>query len=232
MNDVAGPDPTTGGDISPGSPPRDGAAARAPGCLRTLGTLGLIFGVLAVLGFVWLLISLQRAFPPMQAVPAPVAWTSREVVLSADRSVVHGRLTLTASAAPKGDLRVGLNAGVPSTEAEAAPSGSAATGPSETANPAALLSGPLVRLTAATASGSPQSCFAPCELQLPSALQCDSGTCRIDFDVVVELVPGSAGRGAVTVGVAGGATAPLDKHLPDGTVVDLALAGAIVPTGS
>jgi hypothetical protein len=230
MNDVAGPDTTTGRDTSPGSPPRDGAVSGAPGCLRTIGTLGLIFGVVAVLGFVCLLISLQRAFPPMQAVPAPVAWTSREVVLSADRSVVHGRLTLTASAAPKGDLRVGLNAGVPSTEVAAPPSGPGATSPS--VDPAELLSGPPVRLTAATASGSPQSCFAPCELQLPSALQCDSGTCRIDFDVIVELVPGSARRGAVTVGVAGGATAPLDKHLPDGIVVDLALEGEIAPTGS
>ncbi len=233
MNEVAGPVPSTSGDTSPAPPQRDGTASRARGCLRVVGKLGLILAGLTVLAFVALYITLQQSFRAPQAMPAPVAWTSRDVVLSPDRPIVHGRLTLTAKAAPTNDLRVGVNAGVPSTEAERLPSGSGATSPSVSAGPAALLAGPLVRLTAATALGAPQSCLAPCELQLPSELGCDSGTCRIDFDVTVELIPDSAGiRGSVTVGVAGGATAPLDKRLPDGLVVDLALEGAVVPGGS
>ena len=232
MNDVGGQVPPTGTDPSMG-PPRGGAASRSRGCLRSVGTIGLIVAGLGVLAFVWLWITLQQAFPAPKSVPAPVAWTSEEVVLSDDRSVAHGRLTLTASAAPRTGLRVGLNAGVPSTAATARPSGSTLAGPSESTAPAALLSGAHVRLTATAASGAPQSCIAPCELQLPSAFECESGTCTTVFDVTVELMADGAGIGrAVTLDVAGGATAPLDKGLPDGLVVDLEVDGAIVPGGS
>jgi hypothetical protein len=234
MDDVAGQVPSTGGDISTGPPPRGRAASQAPGCLRVVGTLGLVLAGLAALTFVALFISLQQGFKAPEAVPAPVVWTSRDVVLSPDRPVVRGRLTLTAGPAPQSALRVGLNAGVPSTDRELSSPGSGAASPSGSAQPAALISGPAVRLTATVASGAPRSCLAPCELELASALDCDSGTCRIDFDVTVELISDGAAAlgGSVTVGVSGGATGPLDKRLPDGLVVDLAIEGAIVPRGS
>jgi hypothetical protein len=233
MKEVAGPVSSTGGETLPAPPQRDGSASRARGCLRIVGRLGLILAGLTVLAFVALYITLEQTFKAPQPVLAPVAWTSRDVVLSPDRPIVHGRLTLTAREAPKTDLRVGVNAGVPSTEAVSSPSGSAATSPSVDAGPAALLAGPSVRLTAATAAGTPRSCLAPCELQLPSEFECGSGTCRIDFDVTVELMSDSLGiGGSVTLGVAGGATAPLDERLPDRLVIDLALDGAIVPAGS
>jgi hypothetical protein len=220
------------GDASAATP-TPGGGASAGGCLRAAGRLALILGALVVLGFVALYLSLQQSFKAPQAVSAPIAWTTHAVVLSADHPIAHGRLTFTAKASPTNDLRVGVNAGVPTTEAQRAPSGSAATSPSQSDEPAALLSGPVVRLTAATALGAPQSCLAPCELPLPSQLECGSGTCHLDFDVTVELIPDSAGiRGKVTVGVAGGATAPLDKHLPDGLVVELALDGAVISDGS
>ncbi len=234
MNEAAGASPTTGGDNPPGPSRNAGAASGAWGCLRVVGTLGLVLAGLAALAFVALYITLQQTFKAPEAVPAPVVWTSRYVVLSPDRPVVRGQLTLTAGAAPQSDLRVGLNSGVPSTEGELSPPGSGAASPSGSAQPAALISGPTVRLTATVASGAPRSCLAPCELELASALDCDSGTCRIDFDVTVELISDGAALlgGSVTVGVSGGATAPLDKRLPDGLVVDLAIEGAIVPSGS
>jgi hypothetical protein len=68
---------------------------------------------------------------------------------------------------------------------------------------------------------------------LPSAFECESGTCTTAFDVTVELITDGAGiGGSVMLDVAGGATAPLDQRLPDGLVVDLEVEGAIVPGGS
>lgn len=231
MNDVTGQVPSAGDGDSLGSPPRGGASR--PGCLRTVGTVGLILAGLGVAVVIWLWISLQQAFPTPQAVSAPVAWTSQQVVLSDDRSFVHGRLTLTARATPGADLRVGVNAGAPSTDVTARPSGAGDTTSSATLAPAVLLSGPLVQLTVADASGAPQSCFAPCELQLPSSFECESGTCGTGFNVTVALITGRVGiGGSVTLDVAGGATAPLDERLPDGLVVDLEVESAIEPRGS
>ena len=232
MNDVDKQVLPTDTDPSMGSP-RGGATRRPPGCLRIVGTIGVIVAGVGVLGFVWLWITLQQAFPAPKAVPAPIAWTSEDVVLSDDRTVAHGRLTLTASAAPSSNVRVGLNAGVPSTDATVRPSSSGPTGPSESTAPAALISGAVVRLTASNGSGAPQSCFAPCELQLPWAFDCESGVCSTAFDVTVDLISDSAGSGgSVTLNVAGGATAPLDQRLPDGLVVDLEVQGAVAPGGS
>ncbi len=222
----------------PGAHDRDWAPQQAPvrlslgGCLRAVATVVLILAGLAVLGFIWLYVSLQQSYKAPQAVVAPVSWTSRDVVLSPDRPIVHGHLTLTARSGPPTAVRVGLNAGVPSTVAEPSPIGSARTSTSAGVPPAALLAGPSVRLTSGISSGSPQSCLAPCELQVPPQFDCASGSCRISVDVVIELVPrAKASSGAVRVSVAGGASASLDGHLPDGLVIDLALDSPVAPGG-
>jgi hypothetical protein len=224
MNDVAGPSLDISGDTPPNAPRQDVVDRGGWGCLRTAGALVAILVGLAALVFVWFYISIAQQFRAPEAVPAPVAWASREVVLSPDHSVVRGRLTLTARDTPEADLRVGLNAGVPAAEALATATGSGVIGPQETTAPADLLTAPRVRLTAVTGSGAARSCLAPCELVLSSGLDCVSGTCRVDFAVTVELTPDPSGtRNTVRVDVAGGATAPLGERLPDGLVVDLPL---------
>ncbi len=187
--------------------------------------IALILGVVAVLGVVALVLSFQSAFPPMREVPASVAWQSHDLVLSDDHAVVHGRLTLSMTGAPTSKLRVGLNAGVPAIAPGTAPS-------SSTLDPAALLATPSVRLTAVMASGRSEGCYAPCELELPLTQQCASA-CQVDYDIAVELVAGETSTPQVVrIGVAGGATAPLDEHLPEGFKVDLAFDQAATPEGS
>lgn len=234
MNQAPGRDLTTVVQASPVPPPRDDSSPRL-GCLRVAGKVALVLGGLAALAFVALYITLQQAFKAPQAVAPPIAWTSRDIVLLPDRPVLIGQLTLTAKGPPTTDLRVGLNAGVPSATA-VVPSGSGAAIPSVSAAPpapAALLAGPSVRVSVTTAGGTPQSCFAPCELQLSSQFDCESGTCRITFEVTVER-EGETERmlGPVTVGISGGATAPLTERLPVGLDVDLALDSSTVPSGN
>jgi hypothetical protein len=205
------------GTSAEGPEPQQDHAAEPRGCLRTLATIALVGAGLAVLAFVGLVIILQQSFKPAQAVPAPVAWTSHEAVLSADVPEIHGRLTLATTAAPATTLRVGVNAGVPSSDVH---------------EPGAVLSGPVVLLTA-TASSATRSCVAPCELEMSSTFACSSGRCQITIDITLELVGDGAGLGGgVTVGVAGGTTGKLDSRLPEGLTVDVTLDDTPTPSGS
>lgn len=230
MNERAGAMPAAGPDDPTGSPGHDGPAPRPWGCLKIAGTLVLGLGGLAVLAVVWLYISFQQSYKAPEGVPAQIAWTSHDVVLSPGQRVVRGKLTITASAPATSDLSVGVNAGVPSTTAIPSPTGSGAAGPTGSPGPAALLSGPSVRVTAETGSGSPQRCTAPCEVRLPSGLGCDTGTCRVAFDVTIELMSDAINaETSVTVRIAGGATARLGGRLPDGLMVELVLDGGVEP---
>jgi hypothetical protein len=205
------------GTSAEGAEPQQDHAVKPRGCLRTLATIALVGAGLAVLAFVGLVIILQQSFKPAHAVPAPVAWMSHEAVLSADVPEIHGRLTLATTAAPATTLRVGVNAGVPSTEVH---------------EPGAVLSGPVVLLTA-TASSATRSCVAPCELEMSSTFACTSGRCQITIDITLELVGDGAGLGgAVTVAIAGGTTGKLDSRLPEGLKVDVTLGVTPNPSGS
>jgi len=203
-------------------PPPNAGGSTVRGCLSFVGLLALIVVGLVVLGYIGLVILIQQSLPkPQQAVSAPpVAWSSREVVLT-NGAVIHGRLSLSAASSPSSQVWVGLNAGVPSVGHE----GTSLPGAG------ALLSGPLVRLTAPGLLGQ-QSCVAPCELSLPSAFDCRPGTCGLEFDVTIELLSdGSGAGGAVTVAIAGGASADIDERLPDGLVVDLSFEAATPVAG-
>ncbi len=197
--------------------------------LVALGKIAAILAVLASIAFVWLWYTLQNAFEAPEGVSAPVAWVSGDVRLSPDQSIVHGRLTLTATSVRSSDFRVGVNAGVPSHEA-AGPSRSAA--PSSSPAPGAILLGPLTRLTATTSGSSARSCLAPCELQLPSSIECSSGSCRAEIDIAIELVGDGGLGGVVSVDISGGGTARLEQRLPDGFRVELVIDGVPVPAAT
>jgi hypothetical protein len=54
----------------------------------------------------------------------------------------------------------------------------------------------------------------------------------LEFDVTIELLSdGSGAGGAVTVAIAGGASADIDERLPDGLVVDLSFEAATPVAG-
>jgi hypothetical protein len=187
-------------------------------------TIVLVVAGLGLAAFVGISILIQQSLPKAQQAvsSAPVAWSSRAVVLTPGVPI-HGRLSLSAKASPTDRLWVGLNAGVPSVEDTG---GLPAAG--------AILSGPLVRLSVANPSVlHAGACVAPCELDLPSEFDCSSGICQVHFDFAIEVLSDGPGAGGtVRVDIAGGASAQLLDRLPDGLVVDLSLGGATAPPGS
>jgi hypothetical protein len=188
--------------------------------LWTLMKIAFVLGVIGVIGFIALALWIQGQFPAPKGVPAPVAWTTQQVVLSHEAPILEGRLTLTTTAAGSTDsLRVGVNAGV----------ASAGTS-SVDADPRAILAGPAARLTAsAPASLNPaRSCLAPCELDVPEAFACSAERCEMTVDVTIELVRGDL-DGEVHLPIAGGLTAPVDSPLLKGLIVDFAIGDATTP---
>jgi hypothetical protein len=188
---------------------------------RVVGPILKILFVLGVLGAIfaaWAVWQIAQSFPEIHPVPAPVAWVSRDVMLSPEAPVVRGRLVLTASSAPSQSLRVGLNAGAP-----AAPA---------IASPGALLAGPTVRM--ATDGGLGQDgCFAPCELQVSPAWDCTTSGCQLVADFSLEF-PADAGAmvGVVSIEIAGGATGTLEDELPPNLEATLELGGDAAPGAS
>jgi hypothetical protein len=197
--------------------------------LVLLGKVAAVLAVLAIVCFILLWYTLQQSFRAPEGVAAPVSWVSQRVLLSAERPLVRGSLTLTATSSRTGDLRIGVNAGTPSSSASDASSEPASADPGSSPGPGAILLGPLTRLTATVAGtgGSGQSCLAPCELQL-SSLDCTAGTCRSEFVITVELVEDRVG-GVVAIDISGGASARIDQRLPDGLEVELAVGDLPVP---
>ena len=203
--------------------PKRSTAGFVSALLWTVMKIGFVLGVIGVIGFIALALWIRGQFPAPKGVPAPVAWTTREVVLSPEAPILEGRLTLTTTTPGSPDsLRVGVNAGV-----------AAAGAGTVDADPRAILTGPAVRLTA-SAPGTlnpARTCLAPCELDVPEAFVCSAGECEMTVDVTVELVGGAA-DGDVNVPIAGGLTAPIDLPLLEGLVVDLAIGGAATPEPS
>lgn len=168
----------------------------------------LVLGVLAAVGFVLVILQLQASYPAPHAIPAPVVWTSEPIVLTPEQPAVHGRLSFGGGTIPTGTLRVGLNAGVPS-------------GSTASLAPGAILSGPLVRLST-TIGGVPGSCLAPCELAVSPDFECDSGDCRMEVSLTVELEGADpSSRDAVSVTIAGGASAGPAAQFGQGFTVQL-----------
>lgn len=189
------------------------------GVLRTIGKIALILVVFAFVGLILIYVQLQNSFRAPRAIPAGTVWTTTTVSLSRDHTVAQGRLTLGGGTVPTGRVRVGLNAGVPSV-------------PSASAAPGAILAGPLVRLSY-TIAGVASTCFAPCELVLPTAFECTSSSCTLEVRFTIELGGGDSTRGAVSVSIAGGATAggtagPAVEFGP-GFGVELYIDGALSP---
>ena len=161
---------------------------------------------------------ITQSYPEIHPVPAPVAWVTRDVALSADEPVVQGQLVLTATSIPTEPLRIGVNAGAPTAE--------------PMASPGAILAGPTVQI--ATDAGQGQDdCFAPCELQVRPDWNCDPGDCRMvaTFSLALSVDTAEA-FGPVTIGIAGGVTASLEDELPPGIQATLELSGDIAPGAS
>ena len=214
---------------SAGSPPPAKTGPTLWGIVKVLGKIGLVLAVLAGLAFAWAVFQFQRAYPEPRGVPAPVAWTTRDVILSAATPVVAGRLTVEGSTIPVTG-RVGVNAAVPSFAGE--PVGGNATAPATSLTPADAIVGPAVRLTA-TLQGNPQTCVAPCELVVPANLGCSNGPCGTTIEVRLELVGESAATGRVVMlQLAGGLTAQLDSKMPTNLRVNLVLDATSVPSPS
>ena len=189
---------------------------------RIWGAIGLVVKVLFVLGIlaaifaVWVVWQISQAFPQIHPVPAPVAWVTRDVELSAAEPVVRGELVLTATRVPTESLRIGVNAGAPTAE--------------PMASPGAILAGPTVQI-ATDAALNESVCFAPCELQVRPAWACDPGDCRmvVGFTLALSL-DAAESFGPVTIGVAGGiTTASLEDELPPGIQATIELRGEIAP---
>lgn len=190
--------------------------------LWTLLKVAFVLGVLAVLGFIALGIWLRQQFPEPRGVPAPMAWTSHEVVLSTQSGALEGRLTLTTAPGRSAGARtVGVNAGVPRRAAGAL-----------AGEPGDIISLPAARLTATTVgeSASTRSCLAPCELEMPVSFVCTATDCQMAVDVTVELLAAGAGEsGDVMIGIAGGLMAFAESVVLDGLVVNLAIGGSVAP---
>jgi hypothetical protein len=170
-------------------------------------------GALAFAGLIY--VTLQNQPKPPSSVAAAVAWDAVDVTVSPESPTLHGRLSLSGPSIPASGLDVGVSIGVPSIP---------------DLSPATALLGPAIRLTARSTSGSTSTCFAPCELDVPSSFDCGGGMCRMDVEVTVDLVGkdiGSTGVVAVTVsgGVTGGSGTTIAKPFP----VELAFD---VPSGS
>ncbi|HJP88986.1 MAG TPA: hypothetical protein VJ850_08135 [Candidatus Limnocylindrales bacterium] len=217
---------TTGRDAaSPTNdvPPESAGVPLAPATLpkrpSLLGTLLrivlVIVGVLVILGTVLFLvvaISLNNMGKAPTSTDAAVAWRSTTVQLADDQPSVRGHTTLSAPSVPATGVQVGVNVGVPTSDA---------TGP------AALLAGPVVRLSAHAVGDTrePVSCVAPCELTLPQAFDCSGDGCRMGIDVTLELLPAAAADVRhVTVDVSAGITGNPAHPLPTSFTVDFGLA--------
>lgn len=176
-----------------------------------------VLGILAAIFAAWVVWQIGQSFPEIRPVPAPVAWVTRDVLLSEEAPAVRGRLILTATSAPSQYLRIGVNAGAPAAEANA---------------PGDLLAGPTVRF--ATDAGRGQdSCFAPCELQIVPSWSCDPGGCRLVAAFSLELPADTAtAPGEVKIGIAGGLSANLEDELPPGLEATLELDGDVAPGAS
>jgi hypothetical protein len=191
---------------APQSTPQPSTSPPKPRSL--LGTLLrivlVVLGVLLILGtglFALVVVSLNNMGKAPTSTDAAVAWRATTIKLADDQPKVGGRTTLSAPSVPGTGVRVGVNAGVPTSDATA---------------PGALLSGPVVRLTAHAIGDSrePVSCIAPCELTLPQAFDCSSDGCRMGIDVTVELLPAAAADGRhvtldVSAGISGNPAYPL-----------------------
>ena len=188
------------------------------GFVRTLLKIALVLAILVAVFAVWAVWQISQSYPPIHPVPAPVAWVARDVLLSAEEPVVRGQLVLTARSVPTNTLRIGVNTGAPTAEPMAAPG--------------AILAGPSVRM--ATDAGQGQdACFAPCELQLQPAWDCDPGDCRMVASFSLLLSVDTAGAfGPVTIGIAGGISANLEDELPPGIRASLELGGDVAPGAS
>lgn len=186
--------------------------------------VGIVLLALALLG-AFIYWSITNSFRPAAAVPAPIAWQSAQVVLSAEQPVLDGHLSVTAITASQSDLRVGLNVGLPRSENSV--SGLSPAVPSkENADPATLLTIPSVRVSTMNAGAiHVPSCLAPCELSLGNAFTCNAGTCRLEVDFRLELIAGSASD-AVHVAASGSAATGLGKQLPAGLQLEFSVAGA------
>ncbi len=202
-------------------PRRSRSGAR--GCFVLLLQISLILGVVAVLIFGLLVWQLQQSYKPPHAVPAGAAWTTTEVTLSAERSSLAGHVTIGVIGLPAAGVRIGVNAGAPTF-------GDAPTrsGERPSIEPNLAIGGPLVRLTAMV-SGSPTTCVAPCELQVPPAFECTNGTCRMAIEVEIRLVAtGTGGRG-VTLSIAGGVSASPQASPPGAVTTELTFEPGAAP---
>jgi hypothetical protein len=187
----------------------------------TILKIGFVLGILAVLGLIGLGIWFQQQFPEPKGIPAPIAWTTQEVVLSAESRVLEGRLTLTTRPGGSGVRTVGVNVGVPTRQPGGLP-----------VEPGDIISSPAARLTATSVgqSNPSRSCLAPCELEVPVSFACTATGCEMVVDITVELLVRVGGADPdVTVGIAGGLTASAESRVLEGLVVDLAIEGSTAP---
>ena len=173
-------------------------------------------GVFLVLGAVYVYFSFSQMFKPPEAVPAPVKYVTREVVLSAEHPALYGHLSMSAPYDSEHDLTFGVSAGLPDTGNEGAGSSGL--------DPAMIISSPIVRISAQTGTWS-DACVAPCELRLTQQ-SCDGATCRADVDLTVELLSNESAGQEIAFDIAAAARTQLGKSLPDGVQLDLGLDGA------
>jgi hypothetical protein len=209
MNTGEGPWPATR-DAAEAPPPRPGGGTLWRWFWR-LAVAAAIVVALAVGAFILAVVSLSNSYKAPQGVTAPVLWTTSVITVSPEAPVAIGSLALTGGPVPTTGLRVGVNAG-----AAAAPP---ASDPGR--DPGSVLNGSVVRVTATAQLSPPQSCLAPCELQIPGSFDCEDGTCTMTVEVKVELIAEAPGTRDVVVRVAGGASAAIDAALPLALAVDL-----------
>ena len=192
------------------------------GVLWILLKIGFVLGILAVFALILLAIWFRQQFPEPKGVPAPIAWTTQEVVLSAESRLLEGRLTLTTRPGVTGVQTVGVNAGVPTSRAGQPP-----------AEPGDIISTPAARLTATSVGDAnpSRSCLAPCELDMPVAFACTATGCEMVVEIRVELLGGVA-DGDVTLGIAGGLNASTESRVLEGLTVDLVIDATAAPAAT
>jgi len=202
-------------DPVPSASPAQGRS-RLKAALLVLLVIAIGVGAFLALGAVFVYYSLSQMFKPPAAVPAPVTYVTQGVVLSVEHPVLHGHLSASAPYDPAHDLTFGVSAGIPdrATQGAASPA----------LDPAVLISSPVVRISAHTGTWS-DGCMAPCELRLAQQ-SCDGATCPLDVDLTIELLSNESASQEIAFDVAAAASTRLDKPLPDGVKLDLALDGA------
>ena len=171
----------------------------------------LVLVLIGMAGVAFIVFQLRNNYPDLHAVPAGATWSTTSIALTTDRSVASGTVTLEVAGLPQGGVRVGVNAGAPIAESPAVETDAPAQ--HRSARPAVVIDGPRVRLTARPPDA-PTSCVAPCELQVPPSFACANGSCRMVFEIAVELL-GAPRGGGVTVSVAGGVS-PITSTSPPG----------------